>query len=99
MSPRPGTVFKCGECGKSGHTCTGCPWILERLYPVGSMVGEFSTVIAVEIRSIRLKCRCGAEYSRSRGEIQRRERERCRITCGKTACRCARRLEARCEHA
>lgn len=91
MPVAKGTVFACSECGGAGHTRVGCPEVLATLYPIGSMVGEHSTVVALEAKAVRLRCKCGAEFVRRHGEINRDEREGFRVTCGAWRCRCTRR--------
>lgn len=86
-----GTVFKCGECGQPGHTVSGCPVLIEREFSVGTLIGEHSTVVSVDVKSVRLRCQCGVEFSRRPSILRRQEREYWRVTCGRWRCKCTRR--------
>jgi hypothetical protein len=99
MPVAKGTVFACSECGEHGYTRAGCERVLSTLYPIGSMVGEYSTVVALEDKAVRLRCKCGTVFSARHALINRNEREGWRITCGKAPCRCAGRVERRRAHA
>lgn len=91
MPVAKGTVFACSECGVAGHTRVGCPQRLASAFPVGSTVGENSTVLSVEPKRVRLRCSCGVEFARTPGTIQRQHRDCDRVTCGRWQCRTTRR--------